>query len=236
MHQPPAPGSSPTVHPAWGLVPQPHREHIVRALRRSADWTEEATSCDIGAHGACRPGPDHTHDLPEVQQWLELADAIQAAPTHRPSVHFDPVACRQWLEDGAAERAGIGEDFCSANDTIAAGLEDLLAELDNNPVPHMWLQQPPLSAVNLWRTTDDDAIDGRGDGGAIITITLDVTTPRLRIATLYQSGDQFANPGSRGIGAAVEALSHLAELVNRELAVLWPAPPPAADHTSSRCR
>nr|WP_030500982.1 hypothetical protein [Micromonospora purpureochromogenes] len=147
------------------------------------------------------------------QPWRTQWAAIRIADG--PAVTFNPDACRAWLADGVADEHGIDDTFRTTELTIPAGLEALLAALDDNPQPQVWHRHPALRQVRIWRTADGDGVDG----GAIITADLAIDGERVRLATLHQGFDDFTtDSATAGIDAAVEALDHVARLVNTELA------------------
>lgn len=126
-------------------------------------------------------------------------------------IEFDPVACRAWLEAGAAGEASIDDEFRTANLTIAAGLEELLALLNHDATQRAWRPAAQVHQVVIWRTGDSDGIDG----GALLTVDLDYPLGRIRLGCLHQGFDDFITDASTyGIDAAVEALGHVADVVN----------------------
>ena len=141
---------------------------------------------------------------------------------------YDPVAARQWLLDGAADEHSIDESFTTTELTIAARLEDLLAELDYGAVAEVWTIRPPLTTVLVWRTADGDGLDG----GCVITADLTVNGQPIRLASRHQGFDEFTqNDDISGIDAAVEALGHVADLVNKEADLLQRALTPPNRYT-----
>jgi hypothetical protein len=145
-----------------------------------------------------------------------------------PAVTFDPDACREWLADGVADEHGIDDTFCTTELSIPAGLEALLRALIDNPQPQVWKLHPALEKVQIWRTADGDGVDG----GAIITADLSIDGERVRLATLHQGFDDFTtDSATAGIEAAVEALDHVAWLVDNELAAHRRTTAPADGYT-----
>lgn len=105
-----------------------------------------------------------------VDQWYQPWQALWAATriADGPAVRFDRDACRAWLSDGVADRLGINDAFRTSELSIPAGLETLLAALDEEAQPQVWAPHPVLRQVQVWRTADSDGVDG----GAIITADL----------------------------------------------------------------
>ena len=150
----------------------------------------------------------------------------------RPLIVFDPVACRAWLEAGAAGEAGIDDRFRTADLTVAAGLEELLALLNHDATQRAWRPAAQVHQVLIWRTGDGDGIDG----GGLLTVDLDYPLGRIRLGSLHQGFDDFiADAATYGIDAAVEALGHVADVVNHTYAIFGAAtqavtaPPARAD-------
>jgi len=140
-----------------------------------------------------------------------------ASHQKKPLIVFDAEACRAWLNAGAAKQAGIDEGFNSEDFTIASGLEDLLSLLHRAPQRSGWHTRQPLDHVSIWRTADNDGVDG----GGILTADLTFGEAVVRIASLHQGSDEFTSaPETCGIEAAIEALRHTAEVINREYAIL----------------
>jgi hypothetical protein len=134
-----------------------------------------------------------------------------------PVVVYDPAVARQWLLDGAAEEHSIDESFTTTELTIVARLEDLLAELDYGAVAGVWMTRPPLTTVLIWRTADGDGVDG----GAVITADFTINGQPIRLAARHQGFEDFTRGSdTSGIDAAVEALGHVADLVNTEADLL----------------
>lgn len=126
-------------------------------------------------------------------------------------IEFDPTACRSWLADGAAAEAGIDDGFCSENLTVAAGLQELLILLHQDTDQRGWRPATVVREVLIWRTADGDGIDG----GGLLTVDLDYPAGWIRLGCLYQGFDDFVRDSAiRGIDAAVEALGHVAAVVN----------------------
>jgi hypothetical protein len=145
-----------------------------------------------------------------------------------PAVVFNPDACRQWLSDGVADEHGIDDTFRTTELNIPAGLEALIAALDDDPQPQVWQLHPALRQVQIWRTADGDGVDG----GAIITADLSIDGERVRLATLHQGFDDFTtHSATAGIDAAAQALHHVARLVNNELAAYRHATAPPDGYT-----
>ena len=141
---------------------------------------------------------------------------------------YNPVAARQWLLDGAADEYGIDETFSATELSIAARLEELLAALRYNAVPNVWTIRLPLTNVLIWRTANGDGVDG----GGIVTADLTVNDQPVRLATRHQGFDDFTQRGeTSGIEAAVEALGHVAGLVNTEVDLLRRALTPTGVYT-----
>jgi hypothetical protein len=135
-----------------------------------------------------------------------------------PLIEFDPVACRAWLLDGAATEAGIDDGFRSENLTIAAGIEELLALLNHDTTQHAWRPTASLHDVLIWRTGDGI------DGGGLLTVDLDNPGGRVRLGSLHQGFDDFIRDSATcGIDDAVEALGHVAAVVNRTYATFLTA-------------
>ena len=137
--------------------------------------------------------------------------------SEEPVLVYDPVAARQWLIDGAADEHGIDDGFTTTELNLAARLEDLLYALAYGAVPEVWTTRLPLTNVLIWRTADGDGVDA----GAIITADLTINGQPVRLAARHQDFDDFTrDAATSGIDAAVEALGHVADLVNREAALL----------------
>jgi hypothetical protein len=201
-------------------------DQLLAALTVAANRTEADLDCAACAQGRCAD-PHHREPATQVRAWRGLAQKLAntastgmgaaAAPA---GVVFDPDAARQWLADGAADEFGIDESFTTVELTIAAGLEDLLGALAYNTEPQVWATQPPLDGVLAWRTADGDGVDG----GAILTADLRFGDHTVRLATCHQAHDEFVDDeATSGIDAAIEALAHVAQLVNREVAGLLAA-------------
>lgn len=79
----------------------------------------------------------------------------------------------------------------------------------------MWTKQPPLESVSIWPTADDDGVDG----GAIITADLRINGQPVRLACPHLSCGDFTDDDEEpcGIDAAIEAVTTVTELVNREV-------------------
>jgi hypothetical protein len=144
------------------------------------------------------------------------------------AVAYNRDPAQRWLTEWAAAEFGIDESFSTVEVIIVARLEDLLRALAWNTEPEVWATRPPLACVQLWRTADGDGVDG----GAMITADLRFGEHTVRIGTRHQGFDDFVHDqATSGVDAAVEALGHVADLVNREVAVLLEATavrPPAS--------
>jgi hypothetical protein len=92
--------------------------------------------------------------MTEPRHHDEAAPRTASTATVDPVVVYDPAAVRRWLLDGAAEEHSIDESFTTTELTIAARLEDMLAELDYGAVTEVWTTRPPLTTVLVWRTAD----------------------------------------------------------------------------------
>jgi len=195
------------------------RDDILDALRVAADRIEDDLDCVACADRSCTKS-DHAEWVQRVRAWRAIASHVARLPgiaDTEPMIRFDPDACRAWLRAGAAQRAGIDEGFNSDDFTIAAGLEELLSLLNNDPGQHFWQTVAHLEDVQIWRTADSDGVDG----GGILTADLDYMGQRVRLASLHQGSDEFTDdPATSGIEAAVQALRHVAETLNREYANL----------------
>jgi integrase len=96
----------------------------------------------------------------------------------------------------------------------------LTAALRQHHAGGWWAAHPPLECVQLLRTADGDGVDG----GAMITADLRFGERTVRVGTGHQGFDDFVDDeATSGIDAAVEALGHVADLVNREVAGLLEA-------------
>lgn len=147
----------------------------------------------------------------------EAAPRTASASSGDPVIVYDPAAARQWLLDGAADEHSIDESFTTTELTIAARLEDLLTELDDGAVAEVWTTRPPLTTVLIWRTADGDGVDG----GAVITADFTINGQPIRLAARHQGFEDFTRSSdTSGIDAAVEALGHVAALVNTEAGLL----------------
>lgn len=193
------------------------RNNLLDALRTAADATGKELRCADCTALACRVD-EHMPHLDRLRAWHTLVAEIDRLPgigDDEPMIRFDRDACRAWLEGGAAQVAGIDEGFNSNDLTIAAGLEDLLSALNNEPPHPGWQTVTHLEYVQLWRTADSDG----ADGGGILTADLSYMGQRVRLASLHQGCDEFTDdPATSGINAAVEALGHVADTLNREYA------------------
>jgi hypothetical protein len=155
--------------------------------------------------------------MTEPRHHDEAAPRTASTAIVDPVVVYDPAAARQWLLDRAAEEHSIDESFTTTELTIAAGLEDLLAELDYGAVAEVWTTRPPLTTVLIWRTADGDGVDG----GAVITADFTINGQPIRLAARHQGFEDFTRDSdTSGIDAAVEALGHVADLVNTEAGLL----------------
>jgi hypothetical protein len=204
-------------------------DQLLAALTVAASRTDDDRDCVACDEGTCTD-PDHHEPTAEVRQWRGLAQRLAAlrGGTKPVAVAYDRDAARRWLTEWAADEFGIDESFSTVEVTIVARLEDLLGALACNAEPQVWAARPPLQCVQLWRTADGDGIDG----GAMVTADLRLGERTVRIGTLHQGFDDFVDDeATSGIDAAVEALGHVADLVNREVAVLLEATavrPPAS--------
>jgi hypothetical protein len=145
-----------------------------------------------------------------------------------PVIVYDPAAARQWLLDSAAAEYGIDDTFSTIELSIVARLEELLAALGYDAVPGVWTIRLPLTNVLIWRTADGDGVDG----GGIVTADLTINDQAIRLATRHQGFDGFTQHAeTSGIEAAVEALGHVAGLVNKEADLLRAALTPKGVYT-----
>lgn len=150
------------------------------------------------------------------------------ADSGEPVIVYDPVAARQWLLDGAADEHGIDDTFSTTELSIVARLEELLAALGYGAVTSVWTTRLPLTNVLIWRTADGDGVDG----GGLITADLTLNGQAVRLASRHQGFDGFTQSSeTSGIGAAVEALGHVAALVNTEADLLRRALTPRGVYT-----
>ena len=222
-HHQPATGRDP-VRGLWLDTAQ--HEQLLAALTVAADRTSDDLGCVDCDERTCT-NPGHHEPAATIRQWRGLAQQLTAvtfaagAGTVPPAVVFDPDAARAWLHDGAAEEFGIDDSFTTTELTIAGGLEDLLIALADNAEPDVWTTRAPLTGVLLWRTADGDGVDG----GAVLIADLRFDNHQVRLATHHQAHDEFVDDEatSGGIGAAIEALGTVADLVNREVAALLAA-------------
>jgi len=123
----------------------------------------------------------------------------------------------------AGDEFGIDEDFTTVELTIAGRLEELLSALADNAEPEVWATRPPLQRVFLWRTADGDGVDG----GAAIAADLRIGDRSVLLAADNLGHDEFVDDeATSGIDAAVEALGHVADLVNHAVAGLLAAAAP----------
>jgi hypothetical protein len=204
-------------------------DQLIAALTAAASRTDVTLDCVACAEGTCTD-PDHHEPTATFRQWRGLAQKLAAlrAGAKPVAVTYHPDAARGWLTEWAADEFGIDESFNTVEVSIVARLENLLRALACNAEPDVWATHPPLECVQLWRTADGDGVDG----GAMITADLRFGERTVRIGTRHQGFDDFVNDeATSGIDAAVEALGHVANLVNREVAGLLEATavrPPAA--------
>ncbi|GAA1884122.1 hypothetical protein GCM10009687_60630 [Asanoa iriomotensis] len=215
----------------------PTREDLLAALRSAADTSLAALTCPPCAAGVC-PDAQHQPRLQQIRAWRNLATDIARLPatdrSDEPLIHFDADACRAWLLAGAADTAGIDDGFSTEDLTIAAGLDELLSLLNTDATQHAWRPAPHVQDVLIWRTADGDGVDG----GGVLTVDLNYLGERVRLASLHQGFDDFtADAATSGTDAAVEALAHVAAILNREHANLLRAtaypPSDATDETDN---
>ncbi len=217
------------VHCLWTTSIE--RAELLAALRVAIEQTTTG--------GQCQDSQCHHHgDHPTAQHlaaWQQLTATITRIPAihiRQPLIIFDADACRAWLENGAGAKAAIGEDFNSDDGTIAAGLEELLSLLSHDRQQSAWHTHEPLDHVSIWRTADNDGVDG----GGILTADLKYGNVTVRIASLHQGADEFTDdPQTCGVEAAIQALRHTTEVINREYTNLTqllpptPTPPSTSD-------
>jgi hypothetical protein len=166
--------------------------------------------------------------MTEPRHHDEAAPRPASAPGGDPVIVYDPGAARQWLLDGAADEHSIDEAVTTTELTIVARLEDLLTDLDSGAVAEVWTTRGPLTTVLLWRTADGDGVDG----GAVITADFTINGQPIRLATRHQGFEDFTRRSdTSGIDAAVEALGHVAALVNTEADLLRRALTPPEVYT-----
>jgi hypothetical protein len=166
--------------------------------------------------------------MTEPRHHQESAPVTASADSGEPVIVYDPAAARQWLLDGAADEYGIDDTFSTFEMSIAARLEELLAALEHDAVPAVWTNRLPLTNVLIWRTADGDGVDG----GGIVTADLTINDQSIRLATRHQEFDDFTQHAeTTGIDAAVEALGHVAGLVNKEADLLRAALTPPGVYT-----
>ena len=209
-----------------GLWLDAHQHQLLlAALTTAANRISDDLDCADCDQAACTR-PDHAEPAETIRQWRGLAQhlAAPAAGTPAaPAVVYNPDAGRAWLLDWAAEEFGIDEDFTTTELTIPGGLEDLLAALGDNAAPQVWTIRPPLEGVFLWRTADGDGVDG----GAVIAAELHLNDHTVLLASDHVGHDDFVDDeATSGIDAAVEALGHVADLVNNKVAGLLAATAP----------
>lgn len=210
------------------------RQHqqVLTALTTAASRARKDLGC-VDCDQATCARPDHAGPAATIRQWSGLAQQLAApagTPPVPPVVVFDPEAARAWLADGAAEEFGINDGFTTVELTIAAGLEELLCALGDGAAPQAWTTRPPLADVLVWRTADGDGVDG----GAAIAAELRLGDHSVLLATGHLGHDEFVDDeATNGIDAAVEALGHVADLVNRKVADLLTAtaPRPRPEYT-----
>lgn len=214
--QPSTPPPSGTIASSY-LMPldSGSRDDLLDALRVAADRIEDDLNC-VACTGRSCTDIDHAERTRRVHAWRGLGTEIARLPgiaDDEPMIRFDPDACRAWLQAWAAHDAGIDEGFNTNEGTIAAGLEDLLSGLNNEPPLPGWQTVAHLQDVQIWRTADSDGVDG----GGILTADLNYMGQRVRLASLHQSCDEFTDdPAISGVDAAVQALGHVADTLNRE--------------------
>jgi hypothetical protein len=191
------------------------RDDLLAALRIAADSLAQLPRCEPCAVGECADSSHHSR-LTAVRAWRALAADLVRLPSQNMTepwlIRFDEAACRAWLQNGAAERARIDDDFSEEDGTIAVGLEELLTLLNRRDVPHVWQVQPHVEDVQIWRTADSDGVDG----GGVLTADLSYLGERVRLASVHQGGGEFTEFGTAGIEAAVQALAHVAQTLNAE--------------------
>lgn len=147
-----------------------------------------------------------------LQPWAERSATVTIAG--HPAVRYEPDACRAWLNGGAADMHGIDTSFQGVALNIPAGLDALLTTLHETQGLRVWQRHPLLHRVSVWQTADADGVDG----GAIITADLILNQRRVRLATRHQGFDDFTTDSATvGVDAAVQALGHVADLLNAEL-------------------
>jgi hypothetical protein len=166
--------------------------------------------------------------MTEPKRHEETAPGTAPADSGEPVIVYNPVAARRWLLGGAADEYGIDEMFSAIELSAVAGLEELLAALGYNAVSGVWAIRLLLTNVLIWRTADGDGVDG----GGIVTADLAISGQPIRLATHHQGFDAFTQRReTSGIDAAVEALGHVAGLVNTEVDLLRRALTPQGVYT-----
>jgi hypothetical protein len=205
------------------------RDDLLSALRTAATTLQAELACPACAVLLCHEEQHQPH-LAQIRAWRHLAAGIARQPAtglaDEPLIRFDADACRTWLLAGAAETAGIGIGSGTANLTITAGLDELLALLNTDVDQQAWITAPHVHEVLIWRTADDDGIDG----GGVLTVDLNYLGERVRLASLHQGYDDFTtDTAASGIDVAVEALAHVAATVNREYTTFCRATAVTAD-------
>lgn len=150
-----------------------------------------------------------------------LGRKLSQAPTIEQAwLAFDAEACWRWLHDGAAARYGIDEHLNRASLAAVGGLvEDLLVGLNDAEAPRVWAPQSGLAYVRMWRTGDNDGLDG----GLLLVVNVHVGDGPVRICPMRLEPDELISEGRSGIDAAVEILDKIAKAVNRECATVFEA-------------
>ena len=105
----------PAVDTTSYLIPLdgPARNDLLDALRVAADRIEDDLDCVACADQSCTNG-NHTEWMQRVRAWRVLGTQIARLPgitDDEPMIRFHADACRAWLEAGAAQDAGIDEEF-----------------------------------------------------------------------------------------------------------------------------
>jgi hypothetical protein len=132
---------------------------------------------------------------------------VQRAVAEVLNAAFDPAAARAWLRQPSNRFEGLTRaDSLGVDDELTGpGVEGFLATVDDvlAAQPDGLHPRADVTGVELWLIPDGDILDQ----GALITVDL---ANGVRLATLHQDIEDFADRDERGIPAVLSALHHIA--------------------------